>query len=233
MINKNVLAKAVSDWSGYKEPVSNLSKRENKPSLVDSDFVMFNFDRITKDIHDAAKCPTSVDALYVSERALDFVEFKSGFKRRITKDTLTKEIARCKHMIDKEFECDDYWELFWKNQNHEKEILLRGLKLKAIESYNTLERKILRECPQTANNANVKVKLTFVIDEIGIENMESSLGELAGKPTTTTNCFTILKESLKRLAVQKDVEGNDYHYDSIDVISVVDFLNRVKEHNYA
>ena len=75
---------------------------------------------------------TSADALAFSKKHIQFVEFKSGFKKKITKNTMDKEKAKC----DKTNAfCNDYWNLFFKNQETESIGLINSLQMKAADSY--------------------------------------------------------------------------------------------------
>ena len=42
------------------------------------------------------------------------------------------------------------------------------------------------------------------------------------------NSFSEIKKSLRRLINQEDVNGNLYYYDCIEVLSVQDYLNKLK-----
>ena len=117
-----------------------------------------------------------------------------------------------------------YWKLFFKNQTNSIKELISSIRFKAIESYITMEKKIFPDCSNI--DVSIPIKLTVVIDENEIDNIEDTYAELAGNVETKDNCFQQIRNSLKRLKRQKSADKADYYYDSIDVISAQDYLNR-------
>ena len=135
MAAQDVKNYADENWNQYLESITELSKEQkNGNALVTSDKQMYNFDKITKKIYAKRSngVPTSADALAFSKKHIQFVEFKSGFKKKITKNTMDKEEAKC----DKTNAfCNDYWNLFFKNQETESIGLINSLQMKAADSY--------------------------------------------------------------------------------------------------
>ena len=235
MITKNVMEKAKMLWSEFLEPISKISENDNTHvALVDHQFIMYNFDKITKNLYNNKACPTSADALFINDKEIEFIEFKSGFKQKITKNKLRDTKAKCDEyfkMTGHLHVCKTFWELFFKNQNRERKILIESIRLKSIESYMSLEKKVLNTCDDLNNQKKIKVKFTIVIDEDGIDNYEKVLGEISNKPAPKENCFTLIEESLKRIKNQNDSSGQDYLYDEISVLSTKDFIARLNSIN--
>lgn len=229
MLENNLLQYATTIWADQLKPITFLSKRDdNGESLVTNDKKLFWFDSISKELYRGGECPASTDGLDVSETAIEFIEFKSGFKQRLTKKTFTASRATCPHIAGREHICDDYWDLFWKNQGHERKILIDSLRLKAIESYITLDKKVIASLCPMPNPKKIKVKLTIVIDEDEVDSIEDTLAGLANKAPEPHNCFAEIKAALGRLVNQKDATGQGYFYDEIAVISAVDFNNGLR-----
>ncbi|MEG0597572.1 MAG: hypothetical protein RR502_05945 [Oscillospiraceae bacterium] len=232
MITKDVLTKAKSEWAHHLNSVTKLSenKTNHKPLIV-CDFEMYNFDTLTKQLYNN-NYPTSTDALFITDTTLEFIEFKSGFKQRLTKESFKEDEGKCdivyNELKGKIYICEDFWEIFWRNQKHERQILIDSIRSKSIESYITLEKKILGDCSSFKFPKKIKVKLTVVIDETEIDNMENILGDLSGNETSEKNCFSQIRSALARVRLQKDCADSDYFYDEITIISATDFSNRMK-----
>ena len=76
-----------------------------------------------------------------------------------------------------------------------------------------MEKKIFPDCSNI--DVSIPIKLTVVIDENEIDNIEDTYAELAGNVETKDNCFQQIRNSLKRLKRQKSADKADYYYDSI------------------
>lgn len=197
----------------YFESISVLSKaqKDNPDSvpLVDSNEKLYDFDELTKILSGRLLLPSSVDGMIVSNNIVYFIEFKQGFKKKITKENFDKQKMTCKD--DKTFFCHFYKEIFFKNKDLETEDLKSSLLLKAAGSYTLFEKKILPQC--NATEKNIKLSLIVVMDGNADEELEFESG---GKQQS--NVFFNVQESLKSLfSLQKDQNGNDFYYDCIEV----------------
>lgn len=227
MAKQDVENYVTANWGQHKETVTELSKEQKKgTSLVLADTQMYNFDKITKDIYATKKnaMPTSADALTFSRKHILFVEFKSGFKKKVRKNALDKEKAKCEKIDDI---CPDYWKIFFKNQESETIGLINSLQMKAADSYITLEKQILPKCE--GDNSRVLVDLWVIIDEEEIDYMEDTLASLANKTIEEkNNIFERIRKALNRFLRQQDANGNRYYYESIHVMSARDYENYLK-----
>mgnify|MGYP004527533947 FL=1 len=221
MITKDIQSYARSKWDEFLCPITELSRSDKGGPLVESQVKLYNFDAICKGMFPRDKTPASADALSCSNEGIELVEFKSGFKQRITKNKFDAEKGRCPETGKI---CEEYWKLFFKNQTNSIKELISSIRFKAIESYITMEKKIFPDCSNI--DVSIPIKLTVVIDENEIDNIEDTYAELAGNVETKDNCFQQIRNSLKRLKRQKSADKADYYYDSIDVISAQDYLNR-------
>lgn len=228
MTKRDLLGYLNSNFTEFKQQITILSKKDEiHGSLVLSTDKMYNFDEISKAVYSTSSCPTSTDCICATADQIILVEFKSGFKQRITKDSFNVKEGTCKKITDEEYLCKDYWNLFWKNQKHEREILLDSLKLKAIESYITLEKQILPRCEEINDSKLIPIKYIVVIDEGGIDEMENILGDLAQKSPNSNNTFSEIKNSLSRYLKRQDCASNEYFYSEILVMSVSEFLHKI------
>lgn len=223
MITKDLNEYAQSNWSQYLAPITEISKSDKGTPLVQSPAQIYNFDEVCRSLFETGKAPTSADGLAVTAKSVELVEFKSGFKQRITKQNLDREKARCK-AADKV--CEDYWELFFRNQKTNIHVLISSIRFKALESYITLEKQVLPKCSDT--DTHIPLKLIVVIDEDEVDSIENTLAELAGKTEVADNHFSAVRNALRRLINQRDANGDPYFYDSIEVLSAQDYLNKVK-----
>ena len=226
MFTKDVQSYATDNWRQFLKPISELSKTGKGTSLVESSEELYSFDDICKSFYKNKKVPTSADALRVTNRTVEFVEFKSGFKQRITKNNFDSEKGRCDALKEV---CEDYWNKFFELQKANKAELIYVIRLKALESYITLEKQILPLCQDTT--AYVSLKLIVVIDGDAVDSMEDTLSGLAGKEPPEGNSISDVKKALIRLTNLRDAENNPYLYDCIEVLSAQDYLNKLKAKN--
>ena len=222
MIEKDLQKYAEDNWGGYMQSVTELSARDDGAgSLVESGAVMYNFDAITESLSPPGKQPASVDALAVSAKAVDLIEFKTGFRRRITKENYNEDLLRCERISGNV--CQEYRDLLFKEQEKEVEVLRAAMRDKAVESYITLEKMILPLCADA--DVHIPLRLTAVIDFAPDEGIEDTLAELACA-APDDNPFTSLRSSLQRLTGLCDAAGERYYFDEISVLSAEDFLQK-------
>ena len=160
MTQRDLEAYITSKWGPPNKSVREISMSDDGIPLVDSERLIYCFDDLCKDIYLARSLPTSADGLIFHSKCIELIEFKSGFKDKITKENFNVEDAKC---IYKGEICEDYWSMFRKNRKHEKEILIESLRLKAIESYITLEQHLFPECDVFPDKKQ-RVNLLIVID---------------------------------------------------------------------
>ena len=177
-------------------------------------------------LFDFKNVPTSADGIQFIDNDIKLIEFKSGFKQKITKKNFDEEIAKCDSTNKI---CEEYWNLFWENQKRKIDELISSVRLKAIESYITLEKHIFPKCDEFGANHTSKLVFMVVVDEEGIDGFEDALAELSGSDLKTDNNLFSIKKSLKRLSNNKDWLGNTYLYDSIEVLTAQDFKNRIED----
>lgn len=224
MLTKDLLSYAETSWGNFKATVSVISENDHTHvPLVTGDELLFHFDKISEALYTQEKAPTSADGLEVTSQCVELIEFKSGFKRKITKNNFDEILGRCE---DGNKVCALYWNLFFKEQKKEISELISSIRFKAIESYITLEKHIFPKCQQT--DVHIPLKFVVVIDEEEIDNMEDTLAGLAGKDDVKDNHFSAIRSALRRLIGQRDAGGSEYYYDSIEVLSVRDFSNHLR-----
>lgn len=94
----------------YFKPLSEISKPDVGAPLVNISENIFCFDSISEKIYQNNK-PCSVDGLFFSRETAYLVEFKTGFKKKITRENYCDERVLCpKH----NHICKDYKNLFFK-----------------------------------------------------------------------------------------------------------------------
>lgn len=209
----------------YFESISVLSKAQkgdpNSVPLVDSNEKIYDFDELTKELSGRSLLPTSVDGVIVSNNIVYFIEFKQGFKKKITKENFDKEKMTCKD--DETFFCHFYKDVFFKNKDLETKDLKSSLLLKAAESYTLFEKKILPQC--NTIEKKIKLNLIVVMDGNADEELEFKFG---GKQQS--NVFYNVQESLKsHFSLQKDQNGNDFYYDCIEVHTANSFKSFIQK----
>ncbi len=226
MVTKDVQSYATDNWRQFLKPISELSKTGKGTSLVESSEELYSFDDICKSFYKNKKVPTSADALRFTNRTVEFVEFKSGFEQKISKNNFDLGKGTCTILNDI---CKDFWSCFSKLQKANRKELIYAIRIKALESYITLEKQILPLCQDTT--ADVKLKLIVVIDVDAVDSMEDTLSDLAVKEPPEGNSISDVRKALLRLTNLHDADDNTYLYDCIEVLSAQDYLNRLKAKN--
>lgn len=236
MTSKDIFQYAQNNWNRHKKTITVISEtgkmdnQGNPISLVKSDLMIYCFDDISENIYqDKRKDKTaSVDGMIITNKVVYLVEFKSGFKRKITKENFDKTKMTCDQT--KEF-CEEYANLFLKNSNKEIVELKTNIQLKTIESYWTFEKEIFPFCQELQpTKSNYRIEMIVVIDGNSDDAMLAALAELS-KGTKTDKIFSDINKSLKKYKKTKDGNGNDYYYDEIKVMSTYEFEAFIKQIN--
>lgn len=227
MIKKDFQRYATQTWQddSYIKSLSEISRPGSKKApLIDRSEKVYCFDSICNEIYPENK-PTSADGLFFCNNTAYFVEFKTGYKKIITKDNYCIEQAKCP---SNNSTCQEHQKWFFALQNKETEELNQSIKFKAIESYITLEKQILPLCE--SNGKKFFIKFYVVIDaDDTIEHYENILFGLSEnhKPTKTekSNIISKLENSLCNYKLKKDKNSpeNDYFYDEIKIMTAREF----------
>jgi len=222
MIKKDFGKYLHDNFSESLSTINEVSKDSNSNiSLVKNETKVFNFDTITQNLFVDSDCtPTSVDAISIKGKDINLIEFKTGFKKKISKENRDKNKSKCERINEI---CEDYWDIFFKKQDIESKELITSIKFKSIESYITLEKKLFPKCIES--DVNYNLNLVIVIDEDNVDSMEDTLICLSGNPShlEKNNVYARIKKSLNRVKLQKDVNNKDYYYDKIDVYSAYEY----------
>lgn len=117
MVTIDINAFAKENWAEYKKSVTDISKSKDT-SLVESEMKLYCFDDICANLYDQDKKPASADAFIINKKSIELVEFKSGFKNKVTKKNFDKERGKCPKTQEI---CEDYWKLFF--DKRKKEVL--------------------------------------------------------------------------------------------------------------
>lgn len=97
------------------------------------------------------------------------------------------------------------------------------IRIKAFESYITLEKHIFPNCDNYPLGKQVKLTFKAIIDEDSAEGLEDSMAHVAGCEVAN-NRISDLRKSFKRSTKRKDANRNDNSYDETRVLTVVEFL---------
>ena len=227
MINKNVGKYIECNWSQYIDTVKAISSSSNASPLVDSTEKLYNFDDICSTLFNQSCKPSSADGVLLQNNILYLIEFKSGFKDKISKYNFNKEKAKCPKINDF---CEDYWQIFFQKRELEKSELISSIRAKVVESYITLEKKVFPICEDLCSSHKYTIIFIVVIDEDEINNMENILSDLSSVNPSESNCYKQVRQSLKKYLKATDASGQEYFYDDIKVMSSVDFKNFIEQH---
>lgn len=226
MIKKDLPTYALEKWARYLLPVTKLSLSHQRGSIpmVQHEKEMYNFDAICDDLFSKQnhKRPSSADALDISSQVIRLVEFKSGFRPKISRENFDSEKGRCE--VSGQV-CEEYWKLFFKLQDFQTRELFDSLRAKAVESMLTLEKQILPLCEDASHP--IRILYVVVIDADPVDQMENILDELGTQPKQATNVFSGIRKALSRLVNIQDATGNTYCYDEVEVFSPKEYVTRL------
>lgn len=217
---------ATSHWSSFFKSIADISKSDSGVSLVESDKEILCFDDIVADYFDENKKPSSADGLTFSHKSINLIEFKTGFKKLITKANYKPEEVTCeKHEGEI---CEEYGALLLRYHSSKKEILMDSLKMKAIESYVFLDKQIIPLCHNSGCERSKNLNYVVVIDGDDVESMEDILSSVTDLGGSADNYYSDIRKSLSRFLNNIDASGNPYYYDDIVVLSSTDFKNELE-----
>lgn len=224
MIDKDLFKYAKDNWGDYKKSMAECSKSgQNRSPLVDCTKEVYCFDDICKDMFENNKEPASVDAVDIFDGEIRFIEFKSGFQERISRENYKlSEKSKCDYRNGEI--CEEYWENFFKLRDKEKEELVSNIKLKALDTYLAFDKRIFPGCDDL-EYGKAKLRFMVVVDADPVDKIEDILGELADKKTSKKNWISSIRQALSRFRLRKDAAGKDYLYDYVSVFSVQEFKN--------
>lgn len=214
MINKNVEQYFSNEWSNYYKEVTETSKIDDKNSLIVAKNKEYKFDDIVKEIFVDNECPKSVDAVRFTDESCFFVEYKSGFRDKITVQNLRRPVECRQHP---ETLCTEFYEFYGDARNKAKGALIFALEMKAIESYVFLQQCILPLIVESGDK--IPLILHIVIDIDPVERMiEIQKGVLTKKESKNINIEKI-NDSLRRLKNCFKPSNDDYYFDEVKVWS--------------
>lgn len=203
MTSKDIFQYAQKNWNRHKKTISVISEtgkmdnQGNPISLVKSDLMIYCFDDISENIYQVKRKDktASVDGMIITNEVVYLVEFKSGFKRKITKENFDKTKMICDKT--KEF-CESYANLFFEKSTKEIEELKTNIRLKTIESYWTFEKEVFPSCQELQPpKSNYRIEMIVVIDGNSDDAMLAALAELS-KGSKTDKIFSDINKSLKK-----------------------------------
>lgn len=218
MITKDIEHYFRTAYTEHLASITELSKSDKGGSLVKDTRKLYHFDDITKNAYHLKKVPTSADAVLVSDKMIVFVEFKSGFRQNITKKSLDRSKLTC--CRDKRIVCDDYGRILLELQKKKRNELIDSIKMKAVESYITLEKKIMPLCMES--DSNVRMIYCVVMDSEEVDTTQDILQELA-REESEENPITAVRRSLRRFVGNIGADGQTYLYDKVEVFTPYEF----------
>lgn len=173
-----------------------------------------------------------VDALFIKDDNVYLFEFKSGFDQIINISNFdinywkcpNKEICRIDGS-DEPILCKAGAKFFIENQEHKINELKLSLHGKLVETHTVLNRFILPKCP----HGEIKYKIWFiaVVDKLSmpLEETQDILELLSG--IEPSNKVSNLRDSFIKYK-RKDADSLPLYYDEIEVWSVNEFEEKIK-----
>lgn len=176
--------KLIENYDDCIDTVTNLSKNfHSGQSSIDNNIKLFNLDKIVKKVFNGQDINTFADAMYITNNAITFIEFKGGFHDLINATTKDSSLIRCPKFEN--VECNDYFKLFKLKRQKEKENLKCNLICKIIETFNFYKFELLNLIDND-NTQNIKLYFFVVIND-NIENYQDILLEFANGSEATSS----------------------------------------------
>lgn len=207
----------------YKELSTN-SKAHKESLIMSNELAAYDFDEITKFIF-PKNPPRSADAILFKEKKITFVEFKGGFKRKISEQTFDPEKCRCPKTNEV---CEDYAKIMKSNLKNINRELKANLLQKAVESRWILEHHLLPEVYKDGVYPEFRTDYIIVTDKVHdnpIDAMEEIMNETA-QIHNKDNFYQKMNDSIKRLYCESRF-GKKSTYNSVEVWSVQDFEQKI------
>lgn len=236
MCTKDFQSFVSSRFEAYLKPFSQLSKsKDNNPTpLVDSEKVAYDFDEITKSLSKSRKYNwASTDALFFVGNEVIFIEFKKGFKDKLTtQKILEKNPYTCpvgqNHCQLVEDERKDYCKLFVQKRNLDKEVLLYNLQLKLLETMKVIECYIYPLLKK--HNRPTALKLIYVVDSKYLgspdEIMKDLLEDGANPTSSKKTSDKEIKTHLMKYRSEKLHNNLGVNFTEIEVLEPQEFIEQ-------
>lgn len=203
-----------------KKTYTELSASQNKSLIQSSKCEAYDFDEITEYIFLQNK-PSSADAILLDRNRVYFVEFKSGFHRKMSRTNFDRTQCRCEKIDDI---CDDYAKLMKRNLENIESELKANLFQKTAESRWTLEYHLLPEAYKNTTHPDLQIFYIIVTDKVKedpIDAMGQIMDDLA-KIHNEDNFYERMEQSVKHLYCESRYRKKAF-YDKVEVYSVQDF----------
>ncbi len=164
-----------------------------------------------------------VDALYIRNNDVFFIEFKGGFVLDIHNDNFDWNLWWCK---DAERTCTEAGKIFLENQKLKIAELIYSINGKLIETSATIKSFILPSCESC--NRVFRTFYIVVVDEMShpLGAMEETLNNLSGKSSNTLNPISNLKNSIKKYRLL-DSNNECVFFDTIEVWNIDEFNQKI------
>lgn len=192
--------------------------KETHVSLVHNETLAYDYETCVGQLfqRNALKM---VDAVYVKNNTIYFIEFKGGFDLNIRLDNFDMNRWYCN---DAKRKCKQAAEIFMENQDHKISELIASVNGKLVETYVTINKLILPMC--ATGDYSFRTVYVVVVDEISqpLGAIEETLNALSGKGMNTINPISKLKDSTRKYSIS-DAQGVPVFFDKIDVLNVSEF----------
>ncbi len=201
------------------------SKNETtKIPIVTSEERCYNYDKIVKAIFTTP--PASADSLRITDRWIDFIEFKGGFvtKKAGKYEPIETECDTCKELHLEKYE----WFKRFREINSEQ--IKDHLKVKAVESLCIFQNYILPRCRDTMPGTEYGLRFICVVerDSSTISSADKTIlgmQDLAGhKARATPDGFSFLQRYETGIAENQKEKP---FYENVKIIFTDEFENMI------
>ena len=198
------------------------SMNSNKTPMVNNRKKAYDFDAVVKMLF-KGDAPTSVDCICVTNKTIDFIEFKDGVIDRY--DTKYKELdstcQECQRLHRESFK------FFTQTREQHKKILEQNLRMKASDSLLILQNCILPHCGDSLTTYQLRLICVYKIGDISpLDEYELGMEDLASPAKNAVTSDPEVSDSIKgqlgRYA-KEDIYCCHPFYESVSVYSNLEF----------
>lgn len=219
MIQKNPEKKFKAQWSDCLKTVTAIARsgRESDATVQEplhSDMKMYSYDDIMGKICTACGYPKfhSLDAIYFKPKSIECIEFKQGFRSKISKYDPAQAI--CEHTGK---ECPDQKDFLKKRRKAEIKSNIAELRFKAVESYLIFEHEIFPDSDDA--DWPMRVNLTVVVDFDPIEEEIDAYSDVRGSQGSqdVRELKKHIQDNMNFYGPHKGTDDREYLYDHVEV----------------
>ena len=212
-----------NNYNSLLETVTELSKTDKK-EFIKNTTMLYNFDKMICSFYRDTNKPKSADALYIIDNVILFIEFKTGFKDKVTIRDIDENKFCCHCMLHNI--CKEKFQYYIQYKDLHKKDKSKSLFLKIAESYIFFKENFLPIYMHsiTEGKYNYKFKFWIVVDS-PVDAIQAGYkkNNNENEKKTKNNIILGLQEKVKRFYDKT----NKSYYEEILVLNQYEFTSKL------